>query len=132
MEFRGTIMIWGWVQKYHPEYKFFIENVVFDDMKDDWAEVCDALGQPIIVCSDEIRHTKRNRAYWTNIDVPEDWRQELRPRDPDTCMDPGRTVQSDISSLWQKLCKTFGCIDILVGWPRRPSCKYGATSIGKI
>ena len=43
MTFCITIMILGWVQKYHPECKFFIENVVFDDMKDDWAEVCDAL-----------------------------------------------------------------------------------------
>ena len=85
-------MIWGWVQKYHPECKFFIENV--DDMKEDWAEVRDTLGKPIIVCSDEISHTKRNRAYWTNIDVPEDWREGLRPRDPDTCMGHGRTVQT--------------------------------------
>ena len=54
MAFRVTIMIWGWVQKYHPECKFCIENVVFDDMKEDWAEVCDALGKPIIVCADEI------------------------------------------------------------------------------
>ena len=94
MTFRVTIKIWGWVQKYHPECRFFIENVVFDDMKEDWAEVCDALGKPIIVCADEISHTKRNRAYWTNIDVPEDWRDGLSPRDPDTCMDPGRTVQT--------------------------------------
>ena len=42
----------------------------------------------------EISHTKRNRAYWTNIDVPEDWHDGLRRRDPDTCMDPGRTVQT--------------------------------------
>ena len=35
MTFRVTIKIWGWVQKYHPECRFFIENVVFDDMKED-------------------------------------------------------------------------------------------------
>ena len=62
MTFRVTILNWGWVQKYHPECKFFIENVVFDDMKEDWAEACDALGKTIIVCSDKISHTKRNRA----------------------------------------------------------------------
>ena len=60
-------------------------------MKDDWAEVCDALGKPTIVCADEISYTKRNRAYWTNIDVPEDWRVGLSPRDPDTCMGPWRS-----------------------------------------
>ena len=63
----------------------------------DWAEVCGttgALGKSIIVCSDEISHTKHNRAYWTNIDVPEDWRDGLRPRDLNTCMDPGRTAQT--------------------------------------
>ena len=40
MTFRATIKIRirGWVQKYHrhPEYKFFIENAIFDDMAD-WA-----------------------------------------------------------------------------------------------
>ena len=94
MPFRVITKIWGGVQKYHPECKFFIENVVFDDMKEDWAEVCDALRKPIIVCSDKISHTKRNCAYWTNIAVPDTWCNGLRPRDPDTCMDPGRTVQT--------------------------------------
>ena len=89
--------------------------------------MCDALGKPIIVCADEISYTKRNLAYWTNIDVPEDWRDGLSPRDPDTCMDPW-THCPDLSGLWQGLCKTFRCI--LVGWPRRPSREYGATSIG--
>ena len=56
--------------------------------------MCDALGKPIIVCADEISYTKRNRTYWTNVDVPEDWREGLSPRDPDTCMDPGRAVQT--------------------------------------
>ena len=79
MTFRVTIQIWGWVQKYHPECKFFIENGIFDDMKDDWVEVCDALGKPIGGCSDEISHTKHTRAYWTNIDVPDtmSWRDGL-------------------------------------------------------
>ena len=30
----------------------------------------------------------------TLISHAEDWREGLRPRDPDTCMDPGRTVQT--------------------------------------
>ena len=38
MTFSFTIKIWGWVQKCHPECKFFIENVVFSDMKEDWAK----------------------------------------------------------------------------------------------
>ena len=59
MSFRVNIKIWGWVQKHHPECRFFIENFVFDVMKEDWDEV---------------------------------WREGLTPRNPDTCMDPGRTV----------------------------------------
>ena len=55
---------------------------MFGDMKGDWAEVCDALGKPITVCADEISHTKRNRAYWTNIDVPDGWREGLKPKGP--------------------------------------------------
>ena len=55
MTFRVTIKIWGWVQKYHPECRFFIENGVFDDMKEDWAEVCDALQR---TCVDKIPATR--------------------------------------------------------------------------
>ena len=46
------------------------------------------------MCSDEISRTKRNRAYWINNDVPEDWCDGLRSMDPDTYMDPGCTVQT--------------------------------------
>ena len=65
MAFRVTIKIWDRVQKYHPKCKFFIENVVFDDMEEDWAEVChvcDALGnlKPIIVCNQKITGEETN------------------------------------------------------------------------
>ena len=89
-----TNKIWGWVQKCHPECRFFIENVVFNDMKEDWAEVYDALGKPIIVCADEISYTKHNCAYWTNINVSEDWHKGLSPRDLDTCMDLAWTLDA--------------------------------------
>ena len=52
---------------------------------------------PIRVSADEISFTKRNRACWTNIDVPAEWRDGLRPLDADTCMDPGRTIQTYLS-----------------------------------
>ena len=49
-------------------------------------KVCDAPEKPIIVCSDEISHTKRRRAHRTNIDVPDGWRGGIRPRDHRTTL----------------------------------------------
>jgi site-specific DNA-cytosine methylase len=80
--FRRVIEILGWVQKHHPGVKYFIENVNFKDMPSDWKEVCEALGEPIDIVAHDHSNTKRNRSYWTNINVPEDFRKEHPPLEP--------------------------------------------------
>ena len=62
-------------------------------MAKDWKEVCDALGTPIIITSHDYSYTKRRRAYWTNIPVPEDFANGYEPKDPNECLDPGRRIQ---------------------------------------
>jgi len=90
---RKCIEILGWVTKYHPNAKYFSENVEFSDMKEDWKEVCDALGKPHIINSQDHSYTCRRRAYWTNIPLPDDFTQGYEPKDSNDCMDPGRKVQ---------------------------------------
>ena len=91
--FRQCIVIWNWVQKHHPNAKYFFENVEFKDMPEHWHEVCSALGKPYVVNHRDHSTTKRRRAYWTNLDLPPDWKEGYGPIDPNTCMDPGRKVQ---------------------------------------
>ncbi len=52
---RKCIEILGWVTncKYHPNAKYFSENVEFSDMKGHWKEVCDALGKPHTINSQD-------------------------------------------------------------------------------
>ena len=57
--FRQVIKPWGWILNHHPDCKFRIENVDFRDMEADWAEVRDALGQPLIIISQDHSYTKR-------------------------------------------------------------------------
>ena len=91
--FRQTITIIGWALKYHPDCKYFVENVDFTDMAKDWAEVCDALGTPIIITSHDYSYTKRRRAYWCNFTIPDTFGEGHSPKDPNECLDPGRKVQ---------------------------------------
>jgi site-specific DNA-cytosine methylase len=96
--FRTCIKIWGWVKKYHPDCAYLFENVVFNDMDADWREVCEALGEPVIIDSHDYSATSRRRAWWHNNPTlqndPEQWMGDLKPIDPQTCMDPGRTVDT--------------------------------------
>ena len=90
---RKCIEILGWVTKHHPNAKFFSENVDFSDMKDDWKEVCDALGKPYIINSEDHSFTCRRRAYWTDIPLPDDFTKGYEPKESNDCMDPGRKLQ---------------------------------------
>jgi len=96
--FRQCIKIWGWVKKHHPNCSYLIENVVFNDMDSDWREVCEALGEPLIIDSHDYSATARRRAWWHNNPAlkndPDQGMKGLGPIDPQTCMDPGRTVQT--------------------------------------
>jgi hypothetical protein len=96
--FRTCIKIWGWVKKHHPDCIYLFENVVFDDMEADWREVCEALGEPHILDSHDYSATSRRRAWWHNgaflRNDPEKGMRGTLPVDPQTCMDPGRKVDT--------------------------------------
>ena len=98
-KFRQCITVLGWVLKHNPNCEFMCECVDFRDMKDDWDEICRALGKPEMVNSAVYSFTKRSRAYWHNLaylspgGLPTDWPL----MDPDTCMMEGRTVQRYIA-----------------------------------
>ena len=62
-------------------------------MKEDWKEVCDALGKPYIINSQDHSYTCRKRAFWTNIPLPDDFKQGHEPKDSNDCLDPGRKIQ---------------------------------------
>ena len=79
---RKCIEILGWVTKYHPNSKHFSENVEFSDMKEDWKGACDALGKPYIINSQDHSYTCRERAFWANIPLPDDF--TMSPRTPAT------------------------------------------------
>ena len=52
--FRKCLEICRWVRKHNPDVEYFLENVVFDDLQDDWNEVCDELGEPLIIISSDV------------------------------------------------------------------------------
>jgi site-specific DNA-cytosine methylase len=91
--FRVCLKILKWVKLNSPNLIFFVENVTFADLTEDWKEISDALGNPHVVDAQDFSCTRRRRAYWTNIVLPPDFASVPRPLDPDVCMDPGRTLQ---------------------------------------
>ena len=92
--FRQTIKLWELIQELNPDCKYFIENVVFDDMEADWKEVNRSLGEPTVVDAKDYSYTTRRRAYWTNFPIP----MYALKKDPkmnwDECMDEGRTLHT--------------------------------------
>ena len=58
----------------------------------EWAEVEQALGPAFIVDALDFSNTRRQRAYWTNIQLPTDFAKHPKPLNPDECMDAGRKV----------------------------------------
>ena len=89
---RTCIKILGWALKHNPDLKYFFENVPFEDMHDHWAEVEQALGPAFIVDALDFSNTRRQRAYWTNIQLPTDFAKHPKPLNPDECMGAGRKV----------------------------------------
>jgi hypothetical protein len=90
--FRSCIQVLIWVLKHNPDCEFFCENVKFDDMPEDWEEICKALGTPLIINAQDYSYTKRVRAYWSNfLPLPD----QLPPPvdlDPNECMCDGRIL----------------------------------------
>ena len=94
--FRTAIQIWRWVKIHHPNATCFFENVVFNDMEDDWKEVNAALGEPLVINSMDYSTTARNRAYWTSHDGvkadPKKGMGDAMPIDPNSCMNDDRKI----------------------------------------
>ena len=61
--FGDTIGILGWVLKHNPYCEYLIENVGFDEMTEDWKEICSALGSPVLINAQDYSYTKCYRAY---------------------------------------------------------------------
>ena len=104
---RKCIEIIGWVLKYNPNAKYFMENINFSDMKEDYAEVCSALGTPLVLDSYDHSCTKRIRAYWHNLSLPENFKQGYEHLEPNDFMTTGRTVQKH-QSRGRMQCRTIG------------------------
>ena len=90
------IEVLSWVMEHNPECEIFMENVVFDDMEDDWNFISSILGEPIIIDSSEHSYTRRLRAYWMkNIPLPtyDQFIAGFHALDPNECLDEGRTAE---------------------------------------
>lgn len=90
------IEILCWVLKHNPGCEYFVEHIKFDDMAEDWAFVCKYLGDPYIIDSADHSYTRRVRSYWSNFVFPVDpshLTAGYPPLDPNSVMDPGRTVE---------------------------------------
>ena len=73
--FLQVLLVVTIILQFNPECEVFGENVVFDDMAEDWSTVCKLLGTPFIITADTCSFTRRRRAYWTNIPLPVDFGQ---------------------------------------------------------
>ena len=96
--FRTAIQIWKWVKIHHPHATCFFENMVFDDMEDDWEEVNETLGKPLVINSMDYSTTDHNRAYWTNHAGvkadPNRGMADTGPIDPSSCMNDDRRIST--------------------------------------
>ena len=63
--------MYKWVVEHNSEVEYFLEKVMFEDLHDDWNEVCDVVGQPLVILLSDVAMTRRRRAYFTNIELPE-------------------------------------------------------------
>ena len=96
------MQVYTWCKEFNPAVTVFVENVVFNDLADNWKEVEVTLGcKPIIVDAADFSFTRRRRAYWTNIELPVDFLKTRTPQDGDECMDEGRTLIRDFKSYGQ-------------------------------
>ena len=98
MILRHCLQVLKWALHYNPKMMFVMENVVFDDRKEDWTEVCDATGvEPVVIMGSDVSHTRRLRAWWTNIKLPASYTELTKDQsrgDPNDCMDPGRKIMT--------------------------------------
>ena len=121
--FREVIQILQWVLKHNPDCEFLIENVDFSDIKDDWEEICNALGQPILIDAQLYSHTRRNRAYWSNFVSGRDLPPPRPKLDPNVCMVGNRTLIPQLSSDGHSYIRQIGG-----SWRGDPQHPYASTA----
>jgi hypothetical protein len=61
--FRQRLQIALWVKKYNPDAEILAENPDFADLIKSWTEVCDVLGEPLMISHEDFSTTNRFRAY---------------------------------------------------------------------
>ena len=121
--FRDVVQILQWVLKYNPECEYLIENVDFSDIKDDWDEICGALGQPILIDAQRYSFTKRSRAYWSNFVRGRDLPPPRPKLDPNVCMVGNRTLIPQLSPDGHSyICQIGGT------WRGDPQHPYASTA----
>ena len=89
--FKVMVDIIRMVLKHNPDANYMLENVVFDHLQDDWAQAKEWLGEPTIMDCRKLSYTRRTRAFWHNIDLPEGWDRPSRKggRDQTDMLDEG-------------------------------------------
>ena len=120
--FREVIQILQWVLKHNPDCEFLIENVDFSDMEHDWAEICGAIGEPMIIDSQMYSFTQRNRAYWSNFVMGRDMPPPVPEMDPNMCLTNGRTFIQHESRGRSSINQIGGT------WKGDPSHPYASTA----
>ena len=86
----------------YPGLKYLIENVDFSDCTEQWDEVCDTFGTPIIIQASKYSDSHRKRAYWTDAPLPPEHILfgGMGPLNFDDCLDPGRyTTRESITTV---------------------------------
>ena len=89
--------IYDYLKARNPNMHHLIENIDFSDKKDQWNEVCDTFGTPIVVQASDYSYTHRKRAYWTDVTMPgmDVLFHRMGPLNPNDCLDPGRYLAPD-------------------------------------
>ena len=85
------------MKKHNPNCEFLFECVDFRDLQEDWNEVCEALGDPMLIDAQMYSYTRRFRAYWSNFVRGKDLPPPVPKLNPNICMLDGRSVIQHMS-----------------------------------
>ena len=95
--FRGVIKLWKIVKKHNPDCEFLFECIDFRDLQEDWTEVCEALGDPMLIDAQMYSDRRRFRSYWSNFVKRRDLPPPVPKLDPNICMLGGRSMIQHMS-----------------------------------
>ena len=83
--------VWTWIKEFNKEAHHFLENVVFNELEEQWKIVCKDFGTPIVVNSKDHSYSHRKRAFWVSWSTPTNLFKELPPLNPNDCLDENRS-----------------------------------------